>query len=62
MKNYVIFTQVTEVKVEDLIQNYFANLEDEGHKLQLLTETGLARAVSSFVEKDDKDAVKFIVE
>ena len=62
MKNNVIFTQVTEVKVEDLIQNYFANLEDEGHKLQLLTETGLARAVSSFVEKDDKDAVKFIVE
>ncbi|KAG7162191.1 double-strand break repair protein MRE11-like [Homarus americanus] len=52
---------VAETRVEDLVEQYFADLDTE-HQLSLLTERGLARAIRSFVEKDDKDAIKTIIE
>ncbi|XP_045604272.1 LOW QUALITY PROTEIN: double-strand break repair protein MRE11 [Procambarus clarkii] len=51
---------VSETHVEDLVEQYFASLEEQHQQLYLLTERGLAGAVRSFVEKDDKDAIKTI--
>nr|XP_053643704.1 double-strand break repair protein MRE11-like [Cherax quadricarinatus] len=57
----VFAEDVSETRVEDLVEQYFAGLEDQNQQLFLLTERGLASAVRSFVEKDDKDAISEIV-
>lgn len=53
---------VTEIRIEDRVEQYFSCLEEQTQQMCLLTERGLASAVHSYVEKDDKDALKTIFE
>lgn len=48
--------------MEDIVQEYFEGLENDMHKMRLLSERGLAYAVNQFVEKDYKDAIQLIFE
>lgn len=54
--------QVSEVRVEDLVEQYFSTLEQDTQKLYLLSEKGMARAVQAFVDKDDKEAISLIIQ
>lgn len=62
--NYKSLTvvQVSEVRVEDLVEQYFSTSEQESQKLYLLSEKGMARAVQAFVDKDDKEAIGLIIQ
>ncbi|XP_042860565.1 double-strand break repair protein MRE11-like [Penaeus japonicus] len=51
---------VAETRVEDLVEQYFSELEDQRQKLFLLSERGLAKGVNTFVEKDDRDAISTV--
>eukprot|EP01135_Chromosphaera_perkinsii_P004833 Nk52_evm11s298 gene=Nk52_evmTU11s298 len=49
--------QLDAARVEDLVHKALM----KGDNLKLLSESGMAKAVASFVEKDEKDAIKTIV-
>lgn len=51
---------VAETRVEDLVEQYFSELQDYTQKLFLLSERGLAKGVNTFVEKDDRDAISTV--
>lgn len=59
---FILRFQVAESRVEDLVAAYFNELGGSNdQQLQLLTERGLAGAVTSFVDRDDKDALQIIM-
>ncbi|CAG0883308.1 unnamed protein product [Darwinula stevensoni] len=49
--------ELSNVRVENMVEVYFAENEDPKNKLHLLTERGMSEAVLRFVEKDDRDAI-----
>ena len=54
--------QVEESRAEDLVAEYFSELGGGSkQQLQLLTERGMAAAVTSFVDRDDKHAIESIM-
>lgn len=48
--------------MEDLIQQYFNTTKDEKSQLKLLGVKGIVEAVSSYIEKDNKEAISLIVD
>ena len=46
--------------IEDIIKEYFENLEEDNKKLKVLSLQSLNLAMKRFVEKDDKDALGVI--
>ena len=51
-----------EITMEDIIEEYFKSVKEEKHKLSVLNLKDVASAVTSFIDKDDKEALKYRVE
>lgn len=45
--------RLQKVKVETLVRQFL-----DAQKLQVIAENGMGHAIDSFVEKDEKDAIK----
>ncbi|XP_004265514.1 double-strand break repair protein MRE11 isoform X1 [Orcinus orca] len=53
-------SEVTTLRVEDLVKQYFQTAE-KNVQLSLLTERGMGEAVQEFVDKEEKDAIEELV-
>ncbi|XP_056417466.1 double-strand break repair protein MRE11 [Hyla sarda] len=53
-------SEVTTLRVEDLVKQYFQTAE-KNVQLSLLTERGMGEAVAEFVDKEEKDAIEELV-
>merc|ERR1719154_799451 len=52
----------SNVTMEDLVMEYFNSQTDDKNQLSVLSVRGIGGAVKSYIEKDDKDAVKYNVD
>lgn len=52
----------SNVTMEDLVKEYFNSQTDEKNKLKVLDVTGVGAAVKNYIEKDDKEALKFVID
>merc|ERR1712098_644814 len=50
------------VTMEDLVDEYFKSQTDEKHKLSVLNVKDFGNSVKIFIDKDDKDALKYSIE
>ena len=50
-----------DITMDDLVEEYFNNLEDETKQMSVLSVKRMGAAVKSFINKDDKQAVEFLV-
>jgi len=50
------------ITMEDLVDEYFKNQTDEKHKLSVLNVKDIGNSVKIFIDKDDKDALKYSIE
>merc|ERR1719234_171328 len=50
-----------DITMDDLVEEYFNNLEDETKQMSVLSVKRMGAAVKSFINKDDKHAVEFLV-
>ena len=50
-----------DITMDDLVEEYFNNLEDETKQMSVLSVKRMGAAVKSFINKDDKQAVEFVV-
>merc|ERR1711942_622414 len=48
--------------MEDLVKEYFNSQTDDKNKLSVLDVKGVGAAVKSYIEKDDKDALKCAID
>ena len=51
-----------EVTMEDLVDEYFKDRTEEKHKLSVLNVKDIGNAVKIFIDKDDKDALKYSID
>ena len=52
----------SNVTMEDLVKEYFNSQTDDKNKLSVLDVKGVGAAVKSYIEKDDKDALKCAID
>jgi len=52
----------SHVTIEDLVADYFNNQTDDKNKLAVLTVRNIGGAVKTFIDKDDKDALKHVID
>ena len=50
-----------DITMDDLVEEYFNNLEDETKQMSVLSVKRMGAAVKSYITKDDKQAVEFLV-
>ena len=50
-----------DITMDDLVEEYFNNLEDETKQMSVLSVKRMGAAVKSFINKDDKQAVEYLV-
>ena len=50
-----------DITMDDLVEEYFNNLEDETKQMSVLSVKRMGAAVKSLISKDDKQAVEFLV-
>ena len=52
----------SNVTMEDMVMEYFNSQTDDKNKLSVLNVRGIGAAVKNYIEKDDKEALKYVVD
>ena len=52
----------SNVTLEDLVMEYFNSQTDDKNQLSVMNVRGIGAAVKNYIEKDDKESLKYVVD